>query len=275
MGLNAEMVRIMAEVHPKEGLGGSVIEFGAQDLCATAEVVEHILVQHGFQQGHTPTRTAQDMYARLGFNCYRSIDATGAQGSLVYDLNRDLRADYGFTDTFDVVTNLGTAEHCFNQYQVFKNMHDVCKPGGLMVHQAPCAGNVNHGFYNYHPRLFADLAAANQYKILRLDFTVDYTPTLYRYAPKSFKRYDARDLLLYVVFERLGQHDFKMPFDGMFASENELRNYADSGINPLATDFAPYLKGGSWEGTKGEAVLPWWKRNFMKRILSRVRAGLF
>jgi SAM-dependent methyltransferase len=248
-----------------------VLEFGAQDLCATPEVVEHILVQHGFQPAVVPTRTAQQMYARLGFDLYLSIDATGDRGSLVYDLNRDLRRDYGYSDVFDVVTNLGTAEHCFNQYQVFKNMHDVCRPGGLMIHAAPCAGNVNHGFYNYHPRLFADLAAANNYKMVRLDFTVDYTPRLHRYHPDTFKRYDTRDLLLYVVFERIGQNEFKMPFDGMFASESALRNYVDTAVNPLATDFAPYLKGGSWQGTTGDAELPWWKRGPAKRAYNRIR----
>ncbi len=272
MGLNAEMVRIAAE-HRRQGdlSAGAVLEFGAQDLCATPEVVAQVLSESGFAVPATPTVSARQMYAVLGLTDYCSIDATGQDGAFVFDLNRDLVSDFGFTRQFDLVTNLGTAEHCFNQHQVFKNLHDTCRTGGLMIHAAPCAGNVNHGFYNYHPRFFADLAAANTYEILRMAFTVDYTPRLIPYGPAEFRRHDDRDLLLYVVLRKTAGTDFKVPFDGMFAGENALPNYSPAGTDPLTSVFAPYLKGGSWAGTKGTALLPWWKRGLAGRLLGHVK----
>ncbi len=84
------------------------------------------------------------------------------------DLNRDLAADYDFHATFDLVTNLGTGEHVFDQRRVFENIHNLTKPGGLMLHVMPFVNWINHGFYNFNPVLYADLAAANDYGILRL-----------------------------------------------------------------------------------------------------------
>jgi len=271
MGINAEMVRIVLELR-RDGIakGGSVLEFGAQDLCAAPDVVEFIFGEHGRRDIAEPVLTARSLYTNAGYQRHISIDAIGQDGALVYDLNKDLVADYGFTDRFDLVTNLGTAEHCFNQFQFFKNIHDTCRAGGLMIHAAPCAGNVNHGFFNYQPRFFADLAAANGYEMLRMAFTVDYNSKLFRYDPEVFRKYDSRDLLLYVVLRKAGDTPFQTPFDGMFAAENSLTSYQDAGPNPLSTDFAPYLKGSGWQGTKGYAELPWWRREAMRRVLARL-----
>ena len=37
-----------------------------------------------------------------------------------------------------------------------------------MVHVLPFHNYINHGFYNFQPVLFHDLAEANQYNILRV-----------------------------------------------------------------------------------------------------------
>lgn len=69
---------------------------------------------------------------------------------------------------FDVIINHGTAEHIFNIAQVFRTMHDACAEGGLMVHDSPFTGWIDHGFYCLHPTLFYDLAAANCYEIVKV-----------------------------------------------------------------------------------------------------------
>ena len=84
------------------------------------------------------------------------------------DLNRDLASHYGFSETFDLVTNNGTGEHVFNQSAVFSNAHALCKVGGAMLHVLPFVNYLNHGFFSYNPILFYDLAAANGYDVCRL-----------------------------------------------------------------------------------------------------------
>jgi hypothetical protein len=107
-------------------------------------------------------------FKALGFSSYDAIDVNSLYGSLIMDLNVDLREVYDYRRTFDVVTNNGTGEHIFNQAAVFKNMHQLTNAGGIMVWILPFYNWMNHGFFNFNPLLFADLAAANEYQVLRM-----------------------------------------------------------------------------------------------------------
>jgi SAM-dependent methyltransferase len=107
-------------------------------------------------------------FKALGFASYTAIDVNSVYGSLIMDLNVDLQDKYGYTDTFDLVTNNGTGEHIFNQYAVFKNMHQLARPGGVLLFVLPFYNWMNHGFFNFNPLLFTDLAAANGYEIVRV-----------------------------------------------------------------------------------------------------------
>jgi len=107
-------------------------------------------------------------FKALGFSSYTAIDVNSVYGSLIMDLNTDLQAQYGYADTFDLVTNNGTGEHIFNQHAVFKNMHQLTKVGGVLLFVLPFYNWMNHGFFNFNPLLFTDLAAANRYDIVRL-----------------------------------------------------------------------------------------------------------
>ncbi len=93
---------------------------------------------------------------------YLAIDLHGTKDSIKYNLNEEYKVD----EQYDVVTNIGTTEHIFNQYSVFKSIHNLTKPDGLMFHQVPGQGYYDHGFYNYQPTFFFDLAAANDYSII-------------------------------------------------------------------------------------------------------------
>lgn len=46
-----------------------------------------------------------------------------------------------FINQFDVITNYGTIEHINDQYHAFKNVHDMCKSGGIMIHNFPPQGH--------------------------------------------------------------------------------------------------------------------------------------
>jgi len=117
-------------------------------------------------------------FKALGFASYDAIDVNSRYGSLVMDLNADLREVYGFRRTFDLVTNNGTGEHIFNQYQVFRNMHNLAAVGGLLLFVLPFHNWMNHGFFNFNPILFGDLAAANSYRIERLSVALSEGPEI-------------------------------------------------------------------------------------------------
>jgi hypothetical protein len=107
-------------------------------------------------------------FKALGFSSYQAIDVNSVYGSMIMDLNVDIRETYGFNKVYDFVTNNGTGEHVFNQYAVFKNMHQLTNVGGVLLFVLPFYNWMNHGFFNFNPLLFTDLAAANDYEVLRL-----------------------------------------------------------------------------------------------------------
>lgn len=91
-----------------------------------------------------------------------AIDFNGTPTALKLDLNEPIELER----QYDVTINNGTAEHIFNVGQFFKTMHASTKPGGLMFHDAPFTGWIDHGFYTLQPTLFLDMAAANGYEVL-------------------------------------------------------------------------------------------------------------
>jgi hypothetical protein len=98
---------------------------------------------------------------------YNSIDVCPGLKTEILDLNFDplperLRCYH------DVVMNFGTTEHIFNQWNCFEVIHDATKVGGVMYHQLPGTGYLDHGYYCYTPLFFKDMAAANGYEVLDL-----------------------------------------------------------------------------------------------------------
>lgn len=98
---------------------------------------------------------------------YLGLDIFPGTGVEVFDLNFQQLPE-ARRGTFDVVLNFGTTEHVFNQYNCFKVIHDAARIGGYMFHQLPCSGYMDHGYWVYSPRVFADLAEANGYELCEM-----------------------------------------------------------------------------------------------------------
>ncbi|WP_035587161.1 hypothetical protein [Hippea jasoniae] len=77
----------------------------------------------------------------LGFKEIDFIDTDGYFGAKDFDLNYDLKEEYGFSNQYDIVLNLGTTEHIFNQYNVFKNIHIYVKRMVTLFFQPLCRDN--------------------------------------------------------------------------------------------------------------------------------------
>lgn len=134
-----------------------VIDMGPQDLSTGA---------HGsFASG----AQGKDAYFQLGCRSYVAFD---------YNDNRAKYCDFNDPPAGDgngdVVTNFGTSEHVFNQLGFMRFMHETTKSNGVMLHALPAAGGMDHGFYNYQPCFFWDLARANDYEILHFEYLPHY-----------------------------------------------------------------------------------------------------
>lgn len=115
--------------------------------------------------GKVPT-PAQAFYRGLGCEKYVAVDGNG-RGNVTADLNLPL-ADRNL-GIFDLVTDFGTGEHIFDQAQVWRTLHDLCKPGGYIVFDRPSQGYSEHCFYLVTVGLIEDIAAANRYVVHRLE----------------------------------------------------------------------------------------------------------
>lgn len=175
----ALLVRGAAEIL---GPAPSVVELGNQTFTADDATLRRVLAHPG--RGEAIDRAGLDAllgqskqerrdktsayYRRLGFSAYDAIDVNDTYGSLVMDLNRDLRLRYGFDRTYSLVTNNGTGEHIFDQRSIFQNAHGLTEVGGVQLHVLPFLNYVNHGFFSFHPNLFHALARANGYRLIAL-----------------------------------------------------------------------------------------------------------
>jgi SAM-dependent methyltransferase len=134
---------------------------GRTDEAAALREFSAIPVKERIPQTHK-------FFEALGFGNYTAIDVNDKFGSIVMDLNKSVTRDYGHSEQYDLVINNGTGEHIFDQKMVFENMHELCKPGGYILNILPFANFLNHGFYNFHPTLFLDIAAANNYQVIAI-----------------------------------------------------------------------------------------------------------
>ena len=126
------------------------------------------------------------------------------------------------------MTNNGTGEHIFNQASVFEWMHALCKSGGVMLHLLPMKGWLNHGFYNYNPVLFRDLAQANKYDILgmylgerngrleRVLTDVFHSPEIHREPESELEKQiasfgDRANVMFCIVLRKVNDDSFQRP----------------------------------------------------------------
>ncbi len=126
-----------------------------------AEAVTRLLDRMYVQGDQFRPDAAAPLYEMFGYDHYRSVDYLDRRATWRVDLNCPTR----LPETFDAITNFGTAEHVFNICAVFQFMHETLRIGGLGLHVMPTFGEVNHGFFNIHPTAFFDLATANGYVV--------------------------------------------------------------------------------------------------------------
>lgn len=145
----------------------TALEFGNQRFKLTKETLAKASSMSGKTFSFPEDKPYSDMtysyFEQLGFK-YLAVDLNTKMNAIVMDLNKNCKEEYNFTEQFDLVTNNGTGEHIFDQKTVFENMHNMTKVGGIMLNVLPLVPWLNHGFFNFHPVLFRDLAYANDYK---------------------------------------------------------------------------------------------------------------
>lgn len=151
MGINADAIGILRLASRTEPLG-KVVTMGRMGL----HVSESDLRAMGYQKGFG--KFCEDfLIANFGASGVESIDYSDFEGAThIADLNKplDIPANY------DTVIDSGTLEHVFNVVQALKNVSQICKVGGRIIHIVPANNLLNHGFWQFSPELFFSLYCA-------------------------------------------------------------------------------------------------------------------
>lgn len=208
------VARVSSIVH-----GGSVCEFGNQRLDKSLQ--------------NSGLKTAKDFYQLQGFTQYLALDVNERMDAVVCDLNEPI--DLNVLGQFDLVTDNGTGEHLFDQAQVWWNHHSLVRRGGVLLKIMPFTPWFNHGFYNFNPIIYRDVAAANNYEWLflwicdRVHTPVDIPTGLGSWAfvekrPKGLTQYLAgsqwsTDMYIVAAWRKRDDEQFQIPLQGKYKKD--------------------------------------------------------
>jgi hypothetical protein len=198
-----------------------------------------------------------ELLERVGCE-YTAYDIFQGYRTTIFDLNKSdvLPQHRGY---FDLVINCGTTEHVLNQINSFRVIHDATRVGGIIYHALPMLGYMDHGYFNYNPRLFLDLARANEYSILSLDFGWPGAgESVYSKLVVPYSEHGKEDLA--VLEERW--EGSKIPNAGI---QILLKKISDT---PFRAPFETTTTIG------GEAALPRSVRGFNERLESNARKAV-
>ena len=145
----------------------------------------------------------------------------------------DLNLPHDLGKQYDCVINLGTAEHVFNVYQVFKSIHEWIKKDGIVIHCLPMYGEVDHGFYNFHPTFFWDLLLENNYNNILLAKGTSKQINIYKNRESCKKDILSMDKNksygMWSIYKKISNEDFKIPRQGVYddnlKDQNSIKDY--------------------------------------------------
>jgi hypothetical protein len=229
MGLGPPILALYRQLKGLGALDGisSVMELGAQNVwCPRAELVKNLF--RAFNRPEPPQEmldrfanwkgSAEELYTALGFD-FHCIDVDPHFNSIRLDLNFDV-CPPEHIGKYDFVTNHGTSEHLLNQQNFFTVVHDLTKPGGLMLHAVPFTAHIEHGFFNYQPNFFEALARYNSYKLLGIlvgpgwqaASLIPWEPDILDYMVINSKTTH----LLVAILQKMYDKPFSVPFQGVY-----------------------------------------------------------
>jgi SAM-dependent methyltransferase len=148
MGIDVHALNFIRYAAQGKGLG-RVATMGRQSL----EVPE-LVARFGH---HCEEFLSKELAATL-VDSYDYSDYEGA--THIVDMNKPIIQE----GHYDTVIDCGCLEHVYNAPQALKNVSQLCKIGGQIIHVLPANNFCGHGFWQFSPELFFSLYAnANGY----------------------------------------------------------------------------------------------------------------
>lgn len=179
MGIPRGTARLLIEEHRQRPFGGTLLQLGRSTIYFTARHLQHWADLHGValasngeaRLSHDPRLAKQGciddqtFFHRLGFDNVESCDLSDwEEADHQFDINKAIPAD--LHGRYDVVLDPGTTFQVFHLPNMMRNIHDLLKVGGRIIHAAiPSNNHMDLGFYMLSPTFFYDFYQANGYTI--------------------------------------------------------------------------------------------------------------
>lgn len=153
-----------------------------------------------------------DLLILAGFR-YTALEIFHATNTILFDLNIHAPG-VRLAGKFDLVTNFGTTEHVFNQLRAFQTIHDLTRPGGVIYHDLPMAGFLNHALFRYDPLFFRALVAANGYDVILQEISMGAQKSVpAEVLAMGYSESTMADVGIEMVLRRIGAGPFRVPME--------------------------------------------------------------
>lgn len=186
--VKGNMIPILKEARERQ-FSGSVLILGYPDCYFTASQCRQMADETGVTlkdgvQLQTSDReyfaklgcvSGESVFKSLGFEEVHTLDYSDFEGAdVVFDLNSSA-VPPNLVHRYDCIIDHGTIEHVFHIPNVLRNIFNLLRVNGRVIHSAPSSNFVDHGFYMFSPTLFYDFYTANKYQIKCIQLTQSST----------------------------------------------------------------------------------------------------
>lgn len=136
---------------------------------------------------------------------------------------------------YDVIFDGGTLEHIYSPAAALENIGQCTRTGGVVVHLVPMDNMINHGFYQFSPKLFFDYYGWNKWEMLLAFYVgkIDYEWHVYKANAKVLfegqLEFPAKPHSIFMVVGRVeGSTVGVKPTKGIYAVRSSVeRKYAN------------------------------------------------
>ncbi len=148
-------------------LGKQSLGFTVKDLVKSAKKLNHNIDLSMFNDLNLKEKLNQKLFFEtLGFKKIDTLDVSDYEGAeILFDLNKQ-NTPKELQNKYDFIYDGGTLEHLFYIGNALSHLTKMIKRMGIIFHNNPCNGYIDHGFFQVSPTLYFDYYLTNNFKII-------------------------------------------------------------------------------------------------------------
>lgn len=162
MGICFSFLKFFDVCYRQKALYGPMLVLGSQEIHETQEDILSFAEQYSYKTLFINQTVRSLFLDRYGILSYQDCDIND-MADIQMDLNIPVKPE--LVERAMIVLDGGTIEHVFDIRQALRNIHDMTQLNGVIIHISPITW-YNHAYYNFNPKLFKAIMAANSYSLI-------------------------------------------------------------------------------------------------------------